>query len=895
MIDTRPNPEKLLQRIQVEEQKEKQGKLKIYLGAAPGVGKTYEMLRDAFAERNKGLDVVIGVVESHGRDEISYMMKDFEEIPAQHINYHGKDLLDFDIDAALKRSPGLILIDEMAHSNASGLRHSKRWQDIKELLDRGINVYTTLNVQHIESLNDAVAQIIHAPIKETVPDFMIDLADTIELIDIPPEDLLKRLHEGKIYYAEQAALAVDHFFRIGNLIALRALALRITAERVGAQVLLYRHDQNIFQIWPTKEKFLVCVGPGAESKKLIRAARRMATNLQAEWMAVYVDRPRFISSEESKNNAIQNLRFAQQMGAETRFLTGENIVSEIMSFAHEQNITQIMVWKTIRPRSRELFFRSLANEILRYSGEIDVYIMTGRREKHKSTKVVAAKPKISWTTYAITVGIVMLTTLISYLLHPYLDSINLIMLYLLSIVVVCQFGQQGPPIVASLLSALMFDLFFIPPMHSFSFADVEYLLTLVVMLIVAQLIIHLTIVSRLQAEAARFSEQQMSALYMLSRQLASTRGADKLLETGVYFISQQFDNQAMAFVTDNGHLNFKNRAGNQEPLSAKEQSIAQWVYDLGQVAGLGTDTLPFAEALYLPLLGSQGAIGVIRIKPKQSKRLLTPEQMHLLEACANQIALAIEADKAHEKIGKFALSRDKNYMNNALLESIAHELRTPLSAIMVSADNQIGLANKLTPEKIKSLGTKIYFESEQLDRLISNFLQITFLESKAAILNKQYHSLLDTIQAVLESLHVRLGKRPINLSIPKNLPQFLYDEGLIQNVFSNLFDNVIKLTPKDSPLKISANLENEVVTVSIEDSGPGIMPDEAKKLFEKFYRGRMLTTERGLGLGLAICQRIIKAHGGKIWAENREEGGAAFRFTLPFSPKPEPMQAGSDE
>ena len=889
MVESRPDPEKILQRVQNEERKERQGKLKIYLGAAPGVGKTYQMLRDAFAERNKGLDIVIGIAESHGREEINCMMKDFEVIPRQVIMYHDNKLLDFDMDAALKRNPGLIIIDEMAHSNAPGQRHTKRWQDIKELLDRGINVYTTLNVQHIESLNDDVAQIIQAPIKETVPDFMIDRADAIELIDIPPEDLLKRLHEGKIYIAQQAELATEHFFRIGNLIALRALALRVTADRVGAQVLSYRQDKNITQIWPTKEKILVCVGPGNESLKLIRAARRMATSLHTEWVAVYVDTPRLKSSDESKNRAIEHLRFAQQLGAETRYLSGEDIVNELMRFAHEQNVTQIMVWKTIRTRPRDLFFRHLADEIVRYSREIDVYIMTGTREKTKAAKPIKDTPvksKNSWSTYVSSVSIIAVVTFINYLLYPYLSMINLIMIYLLSIIIVSLYGEQGPSLLASFLAVLGFDFFFVPPRYSFSVTEIGYLFTFVAMFFIAQLISNLTIISRRQTDAARLSEQQASALYKLTRQLASTRGSEKLLDKGLSFISQQFQNKARAFFAENGHLIFQDLFNTAEPLSLKEQSIAQWVYDLGQSAGLGTNTLPSAEALYLPLIGSEGPIGVLRISPLKSKRLLTPEQMHLLEACASQIALAIEADKSYEQKGKSAFSREKNYMDNALLRSIAHQVRAPLGEIMGSVSKQIEYASKLTPNEVKTLGKEIYFESEQLNRLINNFLQITFLESRAAAVNMQSYSLINTINTVLELSSLKLGNRPIKISIPKELPNFYYDNTLIQDVFINLFDNVILLTPQDYPLEISVVQENNMVHVSVEDHGAGIMPDEINKLFEKFYRGRMLTNERGLGLGLAICNRIIKAHGGTIWAENRKEGGAAFRFTLPLKTNP---------
>lgn len=885
MAESRPDPEKILQKMRDEERKERQGKLKIYLGAAPGVGKTYEMLRDAFAERNKGLDVVIGVTESHGREEIERMMMDFETLPRQIIYYHDNKLLDFDIDAALKRNPGLILIDEMAHSNAPGQRHAKRWQDIKELLDRGINVYTTLNVQHIESLNDDVVQIIQAPVKETVPDFMVDRADAIELIDIPPEDLLKRLQEGKIYFAQQAELATAHFFRIGNLLALRALALRVTAEWVGAQVQTYRHDKKITKIWPTKEKILVCVGPGSESLKLIRAARRMANSLNTEWMAIYVESSRFKSSEKNKNNAIQNLRFAQQLGAETRYLSGTDIVKEVMNCAHEQNVTQIMVWKTIRTRPRDLLFRHLADELVRYSGEIDVYIMTGTREQAKPVKEPPAESKKTWSTYMASVAIIGVATLINYLLYSYVPLINIIMVYLLSVIVVSLYGQPGPSIAAVLLSVLGFDFFFVPPTYSFTVNELGYIFTFLVMLLIGLIISNVTITTRRQAETARFAEHQASALYKLNRQLASTRGADKLLERGLHFISQQFENNATAFFAKNGHLIFpgKINGNGEEPLSIKEQSIAQWVYDLGQPAGWGTSTLPFAGALYLPLIGSENPIGVLRLSPAKSKNLLTLEQMHLLEVCANHLALAIEVDRTHEQKGKSALSRDKNYMDNTLLRAIAHQLRSPLAVIMVAASNQIELAKQLSPKRIRSLGEDIYFESEQLSRLINNFLQITYLESRAATINKQLSSLDTTVRTVLQLARLKLGGRSVQVNIPENLPDCYYDNTLIQDVFINLLDNAIQLTPKDYPIEISAVEKNEMIQVSIADHGAGIMPDEMNKLFKKFYRGRTITTERGLGLGLAICHRIIKAHGGSIWAENRKEGGAVFYFTIPLT------------
>lgn len=649
MEDQRPDPEKLLKQVQEEERQEKQGKLKIYLGASPGVGKTYTMLHDAIALREQGLDVVIGVVESHGRLEIEALLQNLETLPRQAIEYRGQTLHEFNLDATLKRNPGLVLMDEMAHTNAEGLLHTKRWQDIKEILDRGIDVYTTLNVQHIESRSDIAAQIIHAQIKETVPDSMIELAETIELVDLPPEDLLKRLQEGKVYISPQIELAKEYFFRKGNLIALRELALRVTAERVGAQVFLYRQGQGIKNVWPTKEKILVCVGPGTESIRLIRTARRMATGLQAEWLAVYIDSQKLHVSKEQRNSAVQNLRLAEQLGAETRTLVGYDLVQEITSFAHEQNVTLIMVWKTIRTSWKDFLLKSLANEIVRHSGEINVYIVTGMTGHSLLSKPNHQKRLIPWEIYWVSFGIITLATVVNFFLYHRLGVNNLMMVYLLGVTLVALFGQTGPSLLASVLSVLAYGVFFIPAFHGFTFTDIKYFITLLIMLLITQVISHLTILSRRQTEVARLAERHTAALYTLTKQLATTRGVNQLLVAAVRYLSELFDSEVLALIYEDHKLTVRATSKTDHVLDEKDQSIAQWVYDLGQVAGLGTHTLPSSDALYVPLHASEKTIGVLRLQPTLSKHLFTPEQMHLLEACANQIALGIEVDQLHDQ------------------------------------------------------------------------------------------------------------------------------------------------------------------------------------------------------------------------------------------------------
>ncbi len=883
MAKERPSPEKSLQNVREEEKLERHGKLKIYLGAAPGVGKTYTMLQDALAKRAQGLDVVVGVVEAHGRKEIEELLKNLEILPRQKIEYRNKQLTEFDLDAALKRDPAVILIDEMAHTNIPGLRHDKRWQDIKEILDHGIDVYTTLNVQHIESLNDIVAQIVGIRVKETIPDSMLEIANTIELVDLPPEDLLKRLQEGKVYVPEQAELAGHHFFRKGNLIALRELALRVTAERVEAQVLLYRQGEGIERIWPTKERIMVCVGPGSQSLKAIRTARRMAVNIQGEWVAVHVQAPRLHLSEAQRNSAIENLRLAERLGAETQILTGFDVVKEILSFARERNITRIVIGKQIRPRWKEWLFGGLVDELVRKSDEIDMYIVHQDAASIKSVKPLTKKYDIPWLIYGISMGVVAIATIINFFLFPHLIHTNiLIMIYLLSVTLVALFGRMGPSILASILSVLVYDFFFIPPRYSFAVANIQYFFTIIVMLLVSLIISYLTILMRRQAKIAQVGQRRTASLNLLTRQLASSRGVDKLLDIAVHYIADAFDSEVMALLPENNHLTVRAKTRADQTLSDKENSVAQWVYDLGQMAGLGTDTLSFSDAIYLPLSTSRGSVGVLRVRPTQPQHLFTPEQMHLLEGSANQIALALEVDRLEDQAKKSELQAETDRVRNALLRSVSHDIRTPIVTVMGYASTLTEMADELDKRKIKKLGNDIYFESEQLSRLINNLLQMTYLETHAVKLEKELYALDEIITLSMVTLSKQLKKKTIHIKLPNDLPKIRFDKTLIQAVFINLIDNAIKFTPPETPIDISAIVEKDNVLISVEDRGPGIVLDEVNKLFEKFYRGRMLTSEHGLGLGLAICHSIVKAHGGEIWAENRAGGGAAFRFTLPL-------------
>lgn len=648
MLDKRPDPEVLLARIKADERKESKGKLKIFFGAAPGVGKTHTMLQDANERLAEGIDVVAGLIETHGRKELETMLSQIEQLPLRKINYHGRVLQEFDIDKAIERKPALLLIDELAHTNLPNSRHIKRWQDVKEILERGINVYTTLNVQHLESLNDIVTQITGVTVRETVPDAILEEADVVELVDLPPDDLLKRLQEGRVYAPEQAELAKQNFFNKGNLIALRELALRITAERVGAQALSYREDQSIQKTWPTTERLLVCIEPNAQAAKLIRAARRMAARLHAEWMAVYVETVKKSKlSEIERHHLENNFRLAERLGGETYTLSGRDVVEELIAFARDRNVTKIVIGKEMRSRIKTFFFGSFVDELLRRSGDIDVYVIQGGYDKsHRFLPIIKLEHTSTWQSYLLSVVAVLLCTLFGFAFLPRIGLSTMAMIYLLGVVLVSMRGKRGPAILVSIISVLAFAFFFIPPKLKFVFHNTQYLITHVVMLLVALIVSQLTIKIERQAAIARLRERRTAAMYALSRKLASSRGLEQILQTAVHHIADVFDSHVVALLPDeHGCLLIRANSGEEFVADEKEQSVARWVYDMGQVAGLGTQTLPFVPAVYVPLLGKQAVVGVLRVRPVDPERLAIPEQLHLLETFANQTAFVIEVDQ----------------------------------------------------------------------------------------------------------------------------------------------------------------------------------------------------------------------------------------------------------
>jgi two-component system sensor histidine kinase KdpD len=648
MNEQRPNPESLLARIKEEEKGHIRGKLKIFFGAAPGVGKTHTMLEAALEKLTEGVDVVAGIVETHGRKDIATMLSKLEQLPHREVDYHGRILYEFDLDKALLRKPTIILVDELAHTNLPDSRHTKRWQDIKELLSRGIDVYSTLNVQHLESLNDVITQITGVTVRETVPDSILEEASAVELIDLPLDDLLKRLHEGKVYAPEQAELAKKNFFNKGNLIALRELALRITAERVNAQVLSYRENQSIQETWPTTERLLVWISHDVGSAKLVRVARRMAARLQAKWMAVYIapSKVKKLSSIEEHHLAY-NFSLAERLGGETFTLNGRDPIAEIISFARDCNVTKLVVSKDLGSRLKNLFFGSVLEALVRRSGDMDVYVVkSGYDKTPRLLPIITFTPYTSrWSSYLYGVISVILCTAWGLIASKHLELSNLNMLYLLGIIVVSMRGERGPAIFTTILSVMAFTFFFSPGNPFFIFHP-KYLVNFIGMFVIAIIISHLTIITKQQTGIARLRERRTAALYALNRKLASCRGIDKIAHTAAQHIAEVFDSQVAILLPDEQNkLVMRVNQGEELLLDEKEESVARWVYDMGQIAGLGTQTLPFIKALYVPLLGAKAVVGALRVLPVDPNRLFIPEQIHLLETFAHQVALVLEVEQ----------------------------------------------------------------------------------------------------------------------------------------------------------------------------------------------------------------------------------------------------------
>jgi two-component system, OmpR family, sensor histidine kinase KdpD len=886
----RRDPDELLAEVQRDEARARRGRLRVFFGASAGVGKTYSMLEAARGARAAGADLVVGYVEPHGRIETERLLEGLEQLPFLEVRYRGITRREFDLDAALKRKPATLLVDELAHSNlAEGEprpRHAKRWQDIEELLDAGIGVWTTVNVQHLESLNDVVASITGVRQHETIPDRIFDEADEVELIDLPPDDLLERLRSGRVYVADQVGTATERFFRTPNLLALRELALRRTADRVDAAALEYAGQERVSQPWLARDRFLIAVAPDDQAEQLVRFGKRFADALDAEWLVVSVETPAQLRLGESeRNRRIEVLRLAESLGAETVTLDGPSAAAALIEYARLRNVTRIVVGEAKRRGWRALQRRSTATALVRRGRGFDVSVIA-RRE---STRPPGSGPvattdssEIKWELYWAALLISGACTALAALMYPYFALTNLVMVYLLGATVAALRLGSGPASLTAVVNVAAFDFCFVPPRFTLAVSDFQYLVTFGVMLAVALIIASLVASVRAQTRVAGARERRTSLLYAMSRELTATRSLDNLARVAVKHLAESFASHAVVLMPDaNGRLHHPRGVPIHGSLEGADLSVAQWVFDHDRPAGLGTDTLPAAVAQYLPLAASGHVLGVLAVRPTQRRRLLLPEQRHLLETFAGQIALALERSSLADAAAAARVSAETESLRNTLLASISHDLRTPLAVIAGASsalnDPQLGVDAAARAR----LAASIEVKAQEMSELISNVLDLMRFEAGEVKLRRDWQTLDDLVGSALTRLGPRLDAHVVDVVLPADLPPVHVDAPLVTQVFTNLLENAVKHTPRGTRIAISAGLEGRAVRVVVDDTGAGLPSGDPERLFAKFQRGREESNTGGAGLGLAICRAIVNAHGGRIEATQRPGGGARFLFTLP--------------
>lgn len=900
MSNSRPDPDVLLDKIQREDARAQRGHLKIFFGACAGVGKTYAMLSAAHAASEKGIEVVVGVLETHGRQDTIKMLEGLELLPQKQVAYKDRSLPEFDLDAALARQPQLLLVDELAHSNVAGSRHAKRWQDVEELLAAGIDVYTTVNVQHLETLNDVVGQITGIRVWETVPDKIFDMANEITLVDLPPDELLRRLKEGKVYFEQQAQRAARNFFRKGNLIALRELALRRTADQVDVEMRDYRADQSIHQVWQAKERLLVCIGADASASKLVRGAARLAASLRADWIAVYVETPDLHKlSQTRREMLLKAMKLASELGGETTSLAGDSIADLLLSYARSRNASKLVIGRSRRAAWRRLLKRSLADELAGRSVDLDVVMLghdadpadddadSGPVNSHLAFEDHKRKPVFG---YLWALAVSLMATLISAGLLQFFDLANVVMLYLLAVVVVAIRFGRGPSVLASFISVASLDYFFVPPRFSFSVSDSQYLFTFVIMLAVSLIISNLMANLRFQAKIAHYRERRADALYTMSKSLSGALMVEQIIEISIDHLAPVFQGHVAILLPDSHEKIRQPLTGalRQGQLSELDTSVGQWVYDHHQPAGLGTNTLPSNSVLYLPLRAPMRTRGVLAIAPNDASQIFQPEQQQLLDTFAAQIALALERVHYVEVAQDALVSMEAERLRNSLLSAISHDLRTPLTAI-VGLASTLHQSADLASDKRAELSLAIHEEALRMSGLVINLLDMARLQSGKLNLNLQWQPLEEVVGSALRASAHALRNHQLRTDIPADLPLISFDAVLLERVLCNLLENAAKYGK--SMIDISAERLGEEIRLHVSDDGPGI--PAGINIFEKFTRGDTEAASPGVGLGLAICESIMQAHGGSISAENLPQGGARLSISLPLGVAPT-LPAGTE-
>lgn len=886
--EQRPSPDALLEAVRREEKRV--GRLKIFIGAAPGVGKTYEMLLTARAKAKEGVDVVIGVVETHGRKETMELLDGLEIIPRRKMQYRGQQLDEMDLDAILARKPQIVLVDELAHSNVAGSRHPKRYMDVEELLSRGIDVYTTINIQHVESLNDVVAQITRIRVRETVPDSILDRADDIELVDLTPEDLIQRLKDGKVYVSKQAERALRHYFSPGNLTALRELALRRTAEQVDDQLLTHMQANAIPGPWAAGEHVLVCVSEDPRSAGLVRYAKRMANRLHASFTALTIETRRTLQlSEEQRNRISQTLRLAEQLGGEAITIPGNarDIADDVIAFARTNNATHIVIGKTTRPRWFELVNGSIVHDLVRRSGSISVHVIgdAGPAENTRKPAVDTAPAplRLDPFVYGMAALLVLAALGIGLLVKPLVGIESADLVFLTAIVAVAVRYGLLPSLAATVLATLCYNYFFLPPVYTFTITTPTNVASFILFAIVAVIVSNVAARVRSQAVIAVGRARTTEQLYAFSRKLAATGTLDDVLWASAYQIAAMLKVRVVVLIPNETSIELRAGYPPEDTLDQADLAAAIWTWEHNHPAGRGSDTLPGAKRLFLPLRTGRGVVGVLGIDDDKTEPSLSPDQRRLLDALTDQSAVAIERVNLVEDIEKTKLSLERDRLRAALLTSLSHDLRTPLASILGSAGALKELSAELTDEQKAELATTIVEESERLNRFIANLLDMTRLEAGAIKPNSSVYDLRDSIGSALKRANHILSGHEVALELAADLPFVDIDPVLFEQVLFNLLDNASKYSDPGTTIHVRGWRSGNSACLQILDEGSGIPSEDLDLIFERFYRVQKGDFVRpGTGLGLAISRGFIEAMRGTIKAENRtDKKGAVFTIMLP--------------
>jgi two-component system, OmpR family, sensor histidine kinase KdpD len=888
--ESRPSPDALLR----ETSREGRGRLKVFLGAAPGVGKTYEMLTQARHRKLEGVDVIIGVVETHGRVETDLLTKSLEKIPKKRIPYKGRVLAEMDLDAILQRKPKLALVDELAHTNVEGSRHPKRYQDVEELLGAGIDVYTTLNVQHLESLNDVVAKITHVRVSETVPDSIFDRADDVELVDLTPEDLLQRLKEGKVYLPETAERARQHYFMPGNLTALRELALRRTAQRVDDQMVNYMRAHAIQGPWEAGERVLVCISERPGSAALVRYARRLADRIRASWAAIYVETSQSRRLREVERDRVaEALRLAERLGGQAITVPAPTVADGVLQYAHENNFTHIVTSTAQRSWWSELFRNSAAHEIIRRADDISVHVVPDQLTRAMKGSAARARPTDAEVAtapdlraYAGSLATVAVALAIGLLLQrAKIGPSNVGLVFLTAVLIGAVRYGLWPAMLAVVVSALAYNFFFFPPLYTFTIADPANVVTVFFFGLVAILASNLAARLRAQAIATRERAAVTENLYLFSRKLAGVFTLDDLLWATAFQMAQMLKVRVVIILPEGESIAVRAGYPPEDVLDDADMAAAKWAFQHGTAAGRGADTLPGAKRLFLPMRTGRGTIGIVGLDSDRPGPLLAPDQRRLFDSLADQAALAIERVNLVADIDRARIAAETERLRAALLTSISHDLRTPLASILGSASSLRSQRKSLGEPEQEELIATIQEEAERLNRFIANLLDMTRLESGAIEPWLDCVDIGDVVGSALHRAHKVLSKHRIEIDLAADLPSVKIDPVLFEQVLFNLLDNGAKYAPSGSRLQIRARVDGNQLRLEIGDEGDGIPEGDLERIFDKFYRVQAADRKRaGTGLGLPICRGFLEAMGGTITANNRSDGhGALFTIVLPLS------------